>query len=365
MTIGINASAAFKPQRTGVEEYTYQLMEHLGKLDVAKHQVILYVDNKLKAQGSKLKADFEIKTLSFPFMWTQLRLSLEMLMRRPDILFIPVHVLPLVHPQKSIVTIHGLEYEYFPEMYPLPAFKYLRFSTRYALKHAYKIITVSENTKRDLIRLYGGSPEKIEVVYHGVNKCQMSNVKYQNHNSKLKSNNYILYLGRIEKKKNVDRLVRAFDIVKQKYRVPHKLILAGSAGYRFREIEQVIKNSKAKDDIIMTGYVSEEEKCKLLKNADEFVFPSLYEGFGMPVLEAQSAGVPVVTSNISSLPEIVGESALKVNPLNTEEIAESIYKVISNDKVRKALIGQGYENIKRFSWEKCARETFKILLDTI
>ena len=112
----------------------------------------------------------------------------------------------------------------------------------------------------------------------------------------------------------------------------------------------------------MTGYVTEEEKWQLLKGADVFSFPSLYEGFGMPVLEAQNVGVPVVTSNISSLPEIVGESALKVNPLNIEEIAKSIYRVISDDRLRRNLINRGYKNIQRFSWQKCAQETLKILI---
>lgn len=361
MTIGINASAAFKPQRTGVEEYTYQLLKHLSRLDVDKHQVVLYV-NKADIDTFGFKA----RKLIFPFMWTQLRLGLEMLVHKPDILFIPVHVLPLVHPRKSIVTIHGLEYEYFPEMYPASFLRYLRFSTKYALKHAYKIIAVSNNTKRDLVRLYGGDSGKIEVVYHGVNKNPIPTGRQEKSKIKNKKqkNENILYLGRLEKKKNVDRLAKAFNILKQKYKIPHKLILAGPAGYRFEEIERVIKSSKSGDDIVVTGYVSEEEKYKLLENTDEFVFPSLYEGFGMPILEAQSVGAPVVTSNISSLEEIVGESALKVNPLDVEQIAESIYKVINDDKLRKNLIKQGYENAKRFSWEKCAKETLDILINS-
>lgn len=355
MVIGINASAAFKTPRTGVEEYTYQLLKHLSKLDVGKHQVILYVN-----KGDLANCRFKIKKLTFPFMWTQVRLSLEMLTHRPDVLFIPVHVLPLVHPRKSIVTIHGLEYEYFPEMYPKSFLKYLRLGTKYALKHAYKIIAVSENTKRDLVRLYGADPGKIEVVHHGVSqKFHPTGGHPKGEKVKVK---YILYLGRLEKKKNVDGLVKAFDILKTRYGVPHKLLLVGPIGYKFREIKSTIQASKYTNDIIQTGYVSEGEKYKLLKNADVFIFPSLYEGFGMPVTEAQGAGVPVVTSNISSLPEVVGESALKVNPLDTEAIAESIYKVISDDKLRKNLIKQGYENIKRFSWEKCARETLKALI---
>lgn len=357
MFIGINASAALKPQPTGVEEYTYQLLKHLSKLDVGKHQVVLYVNG-----GNLESCSFKIKKLTSPFMWTQVRLGLEMLIHKPDVLFIPVHVLPLIHPSKSVVTIHGLEYEYFPEAYPFTHLRYLRWSTRYALKHASKIIAVSNNTKKDLVGLYGGDPKKIEVVHLGISRMQNARCKMQNYNSKFKINGeYILYMGRLAKIKNIDGLVRAFDILKKKYKIPHRLILAGPSGYRFKDIKSTIHTLKSAKDIIQTGYVTKEEKWRLLRDANVFAFPSLYEGFGMPVLEAQSMGVPVVTSNTSSLPEVVAESALKINPLNTEGIAESIYKLINDGELCKSLISRGYENIKRFSWEKCARETWQIL----
>lgn len=190
MLIGINAAAAFKQPRTGVEEYTYQLLKHLTMLkETKKHRFVLYTDNVIARNPDRSRGDeaipwhlpnnFQIKQLRWSLpMWTQIRLASEILLNKPEALFIPVHVLPLAHPQNSVVTIHGLEYEYYPEMYPWQHLKYLRWSTQYALKYARQIIAVSENTKKDLIELYNGNPEKIKVVYHGVVRDSPSKVYF-------------------------------------------------------------------------------------------------------------------------------------------------------------------------------------------
>lgn len=160
---------------------------------------------------------------------------------------------------------------------------------------------------------------------------------------------YILYLGSSHKRKNIDGIIESFEILKEKYKIPHKLVLAG------------LRQDGKWQDIIFMSYIDENKKWELLKNAEVFVFPSFYEGFGMPVLEAQKAGVPVVASNAGALPEILEDSALLVNPSNPEEIAEAIYKVLSNEQLRNELIKKGQENIKRFSWLNCAEETLKII----
>jgi len=333
MLIGINARAAFKEPRTGVEEYTYQLIKHLTMLEESKkHRFILYTKENLK----------------WPLpMWTQIRLAAEMTVNKPDVLFIPVHVLPLIHPQNSVVTIHGLEYEYYPEMYPWRHLRYLQWSTKYALKNARQIIAVSENTKNDLVKLYGGRPEKIEVIYHGV---EIPNSKFQTKQP------YILFIGRLEAKKNIQGLIKAFNLLKKKYQIPHKLILVGPRGYGY-------ENPKFRDDIIEKGYISQEEKWQLLKSADLFALPSFYEGFGIPILEAQAAGCPVITSNVSSMPEVAGQGAILIDPKNIEEIAEAMYKIISHSQLKKDLIAKGEQNVKRFSWPKCANQTLKILTE--
>ncbi len=173
MFIGINAIAAFKQPRTGVEEYTYQLIKHLTMLEESKrHRFILYTQTK-DYFDFPLPDNFEARQLKwFLPMWTQVRLAGELALHKPEVLFIPVHVLPRFHPQSSVVALHGLEYEYYPKTYPKKHLAYLRWSTKQALKNAEKIIAVSESTKKDLVELYGGNPEKIQVVYHGVNSCR-------------------------------------------------------------------------------------------------------------------------------------------------------------------------------------------------
>jgi glycosyltransferase involved in cell wall biosynthesis len=291
------------------------------------------------------------------------------------------------------VTIHGLEYEYFPQYYSWFSRRYLAWSTRYATKHAIRIITVSENTKKDLIKLYKADPRKITVIYHGIEK-KISNSQFPISNQSSISNfqflnsKYFLYLGRIELKKNVLGIIKAFEKLKtqnSKLKIQdYKLVLAGGAGYGFEKVKSQMslptgRQAKFKEDIIFTGHIKGDDKWQLLKNAEALIFPSFYEGFGLPILEAQSVGVPVITSKGSSMEEITTlmknekrkrkndnekckiYSAILVDPYKPEEIASAMEKIISDDKLRNDLIQAGYENVKRFSWKKTAQKTLKIL----
>ncbi len=368
MIIGINASAALKENPTGVEEYVFQTIKHLAVIPESRaHRFVLYLNSGLKSERLKelemLPDNFEIKFLSFPFLWTQTRLAYEMISAKIDVLFIAVHVLPFIHPKNSVVALHGLEYEYFPEFYPFWHRLYLRWSTKYALAKASRIIAVSENTKNDLVRLYGGDPDKISVIYHGIGKNYEPIIRNQELGVRgYASEKNILYLGRLELKKNILGIIESYN----KFRGINiqrqtKLVLAGARGFGWEKIKKAISASKFKKDIILKGYVSEEEKNELLKNAAVFLFPSFYEGFGLPVLEAQAAGIPVVISNNSCLPEIAGAGAMLVDPRNFFEIAGALEKILSSEELRQSLINAGLENVRRFSWEKCARETLAVL----
>ena len=289
-------------------------------------------------------------------MWTQIRLASHLFFNRPEALFIPVHILPRSHPKNSVVTVHGLEYEYYPEYYPFWFRNYLRYSTIYAVRQARKVIAVSENTKQDLVKLYGAKEAKIKVVHHGI-QVEISKSKTQSHPSQ---NPYLLYIGRLELKKNIVGILEAYEILKEKYKIPHDLVLVGAPGFGYGEIKKKIQNSNFK--INELGYVSDSEKKRLLAEADIFVFPSFYEGFGLPILEAQAAGLPVVSSNVSSIPDVAGNSVLLVDPKIPEQIADSVHKLIDDKPLRDRLIQLGFQNIKRFSWGVCARETLKIIV---
>ena len=428
MQIGIDGSRAFFKQRTGIEEYSYQVIKHLVETRqclVSTVQVVLYlrknqkIDFNLSADKAGLPANWKIKVLKWPRFWTQFGLSLEMLLHPVDVLFIPAHVAPFIHPahnvslfslalfiqkilkklgiktdynthsdaggpKKTFVVVHGLEFEIMPEAYSFWERIYMRYSIKLSCRWAKKIIAVSKNTKKDLIELYKIPENKIEVIYEGVSTVIASpavsgiNSAKQSLNNSYKLNKkeiatvaklprndtlpYLLFIGRLEKRKNIAGIISAFEILKEKYNIPHSLVLAGLPGYGYESIKYKIAGSKYKEEIIMPGFVSDEDKFGLIKNADVFLFPTFYEGFGLPILEAQSVSVPVVTSNTSSFPEVGGDSVAYVTPSEPMSIADSTYKIISDESFRNDIIKKGNENVKRFSWKKCAEEIATLLI---
>jgi len=375
MKIGIDASRAFLKQRTGIEEYAFQVISHLKKEIDCDYEVVLYVRKGQVKRMHELEFilphHWSVREIKLPRFWTQIGLSLEMQKNPVDVLFVPAHTVPLIHPKNSIVTVHGLEYEFCPKAYAWWERIYMRWSIKYSCKWAKKIIAVSENTKKDLINLYKVSPEKIEVIYEGVSfsssqmreggeSASRRSVNEQSTHYSLLTTHHLLFVGRIEERKNIIHIIEAFELLKEKYHVSHKLVLAGKPGYGYKKIKRVVQKSKYKEDIIEMGYISEQEKWMLLKYADIFVFPTLYEGFGLPILEAQMIGVPVITSTNASLPEISGEGALTVNPYNKDEIAEALQRILSNNALRDTLIQKGKENVQRFSWQKCANQIAEV-----
>ena len=239
----------------------------------------------------------------------------------------------------------------------------MRLVIKNSCRWAKRIIAVSKSTKKDLTRLYKVPEGKIEVIYEGIsdNNFQFSIFNFQKvFNDKI-FKPYFLCIGRLEERKNITGIVESFEILKKKHKVPHKLILVGKFGFGAERIKSKISESDYRNDIILTGYVSDNEKSDLLKNAEIFLFPTFYEGFGLPILEAQSVGTPVVTSNISSMPEVAGESTVLVDPKDSSAIAEAAYKLISDESYKNDIIQKGLENVKRFSWEKCAREVADII----
>ena len=365
MNIGIDASRAFEKERTGIEEYSYQLIKNLTMMDLKSHQIFLYT-RKNPVINFNLPDNFKLKIIPLSKFWTQIGLASEMLKNKPDVLFVPSYAIPQIHPSKTVVTIHGLEYKYFPECYSLKERLFLELNTLFSVKWSSKIIVPSENTKKDLVKFYGVDEGKIKVVYHGVDssKYQVASIKRQD-----KKSFDILFVGRLEKRKNLVNLIKAFDMFNNQSRrrysgmSPSRLIIAGKTGFGFKEIKKTIQESSFSKDIILKNYISEEEKDELYKKADLFILPSLYEGFGLPVLEAMNYGVPVICSNASSLPEVAGDAALLIDPNNTQEIAEAMNKVFNDDDLRNKMIEKGFENVKRFNWKKCAKETADVLLD--
>lgn len=367
MVIAIDGSRAFLQQRTGIEEYSYQVIRHLRD-ELVDAQVIVYIRANQEIDFD-LPSNWRIKKLWAPRFWTHIRLSLEMLLHHPDVLFVPAHTVPLIHPDNTVVTIHGLEYEIYPDAYYIWSRIAMRLAIRFSCKVAKTIICVSKNTKRDVIRLYAVLEEKLHVIYEGYDACESTldttavlPIKNEvSARTSLPNTPYILFIGRLEERKNIVRCIKAFEILKSKHGVPHTLFLAGKPGYRYDEIQKALAKSKYRNEIIETGFVSEEEKRILLSNASVFFFATLYEGFGIPVLEAQSFGIPVVTSKTSSLPEIAGNGAILVDPENVAEITDAMHALISNQTLKSDILQKGFDNVRRFHWQQCASEIAQLL----
>lgn len=368
MTIGIDGSRAFLLFRTGIEEYSYQITKALTHALPSDVSVRLYVRKKLRFQGGRffwevpevdfpLPSHWELRALFAPRFWTQARLSLELLLHPIDRLFVPAHTIPLAHPSQSVVTIHGLEYEFYPESYGFFERLYMQLSIRFSVRVASTVIAVSQNTKNDLKGVYKVPGERIEVIGEG-----FENNVGGNKQAASTPGEYVLFVGRKEQRKNVIRVIEAFERWKAYAHDDLKLIVVGKAGYGYSKIHAKIKHSPYARAIEELGYVSDITRNTLFQNARAFLFPSLYEGFGLPILEAQSFGVPVVTSNSSSLPEVAGDGAILVDPCSTESIFSGLKRVLEmSNEEKEALIAKGRINKERFHWAEAGRKIADIL----
>jgi len=374
MLIGIDASRSVAQERTGTENYSLNLIRHLLALE-SDHRYRLYFNRPPfippnfggERGGASALRPCDLRVMSFPRLWTHLRLSWEMARRPPDLLFVPAHVLPIVHPDRSVVTVHDLGYLCYPEAHrPLDRI-YLDLSTRYNARAATHLIADSSATKRDLIQRYGTDPNKITVVYPGYDEATFQPVRDEEAIEAIKARygiagDYILFVGTLQPRKNLIRLIEAFASVQGgKYASQLRLVIAGKKGWLYQEIFRRVEELDLRGTVLFPGYIAAGDLPILLSGARLFVFPSLYEGFGLPVLEALACGTPVVCSHTSSLPEVAGDAALLVDPLDVEGLAAALERVLGDEELRAELIERGFEQVRKFSWERCARETLNVL----
>ena len=368
MIIGIDASRANRKQKTGIEWYSYHLIQELKKISlVPGDKFILYTPFKLHGPLAEMPVNWEEKVLKWPpkYLWTQIRLAWEMLFHPPDLLFVPAHCLPLFSWVKKVVTVHDLGFKHFPRTYSLFQRIYYFLSHYWSLKLAQQVIVPSEFTKNDILKNFCSPRGKITVIPLGYDsKKRLSDTQI---NSNLILNKYkikkpfFFYLGRIEKKKNILGLINAYQKLskdKSQIEIPD-LVLGGKPGYGYREIKKEILISEGIKEI---GYIASEDLSALYSSAVALVFPSFYEGFGLPLLEAMANDCPVLSSNAGSLPEVGGAAVLYFNPSDTEDIKNVMLKIIKDKELRENLIKKGNERVKFFSWEKCAQSTKEVLL---
>jgi len=452
MIIGFDASRAFVKDRTGTENYSYQLLKALALIDT-KNDYLIYlrpgqqsavsrqssasvkdvisseserrykVASTLGVKSQELKTsqynpddkinpsygwpdNFHFKTINFHRLWTQVGLALQTFKDPLDILFIPSHTLPLIRKPglKTIITVHDLGSEYLPFSHQLKQLLYLKFMTYIQLKTANKIIAVSEATKKDLVGKVGLASSKIDVVYEGCalssrakrgdlvsdlkrlprnnvarnddNDAKNNILKYYDisrasssvlRNFGLEKDNYFLFVGTIQPRKNLERLIEAYSLFLIEYRRdnPPDLVIAGSKGWKENNILELSEKLGIENKVKFIGRVKDQDLPVLYKKAIAFVYTSLFEGFGLPILEAFASGTPVITSNISSMPEIAGKAAILVNPYKVQEITEAMLKITSDNVLRDKLMHLGHKRLEQFSWTKCAEETLEVFKSVV
>lgn len=375
MLLGIDASRAAPAQRTGTEAYAFHLIRALIPLAAAQgHRLRLYFNQSppdtLFPPDTLCPPAAHVETVVMPFprLWTHLRLGWELARRPPDVFFTPAHVIPITYYGRSVATIHDLGYHHFPQAHTRSQLAYLRWSTRHNGRRARRILADSATTRSDLIRFDGVDPGRIAVVYPGIDPAlapvtepgRLATVQ-QKYSVQAP---YLLYLGTLQPRKNLTRLVEAYAASG----VSHQLVLAGKQGWLAQPILNQIEayrsaNALRQASLTVPGFIDDEDKAALISGATALLFPSLYEGFGFPALEAQACGTAVLCAKTSSLPEIVGDGALLVDPLDTAGLAAAIRRLANEPQLRQQLVERGFVNVRRFSWKTAAEQALAVLVD--
>ncbi len=286
---------------------------------------------------------------------------------KPDVYHHPHFDLPLFHKTPSVVTIHDLKYirnpHFFPELCGVKRW-YMKTMIAQSVKRARKIITVSNSTKLDLIDLFKISDEKIEVVYHGLEKNLQQEINIKKRNQVLRKygilDKFILFVGERRPHKNIVNLITAFKLAKNNLHNNVKLLIIGKSYSNYQEPEKEIKRHRLENEVIIADFVSDEELSIFYKTAEMLILPSYYEGFGFPLIEAMSCKIPVIAADNTSMPEIVGDAGLLINPDEPDDISEKIISVLKDNNLREKLIYKGLKNIERFTWEKAAQQTLQV-----
>lgn len=371
MTIALQAADLDAARIDGTRIY---LLELLKRFSTLSPETDFHLYHKTRFNPELTPPCFNNYTetaLPFPSQWMQTRFALEMFRTRPEKIFFPVQAVPVLLPASSEVTItvHDLAWRHYPETFtPKTRFK-LDFLLNRSVARADKIIAVSEATKQDLIAAFPKiDDQKIRVIHHGFTEERFGMKVDTLEKTRiltgygLRDQQYILYVGALQPRKNLVRLIEAFGILKAS--APEAiLVLAGERAWLSDPIIAARERSPYRDDILLPGQIPSDHLPALYQGARAFAFPSLFEGFGIPILEAFASGTPVLTADNSSLPEVAGDAALYADAFDTGEIAEQLLRLWTDTALCDALRTQGTQRLKHFSWDTCARQTIDYILE--
>lgn len=368
MRIAIDGYEANVEQRLGSSQVAFELICSLEKID-KKNDYTIFLPSPPLGDMPKERERWKYKILKPKRLWTRIALPIALYKAKPDLAYSPTHYIPRFSPAKRIATIFDLSFLHFPQMFNKKDLWQLKNWTKFSAKNAQKIITISQSSKKDICNFYNVSKDKVTVAYPGYDKNKFSargglsfGQKIEEIKKKYKiEGNYIIYVGTVQPRKNLIRLMEVVAKIENiKLLVVGKTIGLGRQGWKFNEILEAPKKLGIEDRVIFTGFVPTQDLPLLLSGSQAFILPSLYEGFGIPVLEAMACGVPVICSKTSSLPEVCGKAGLLIDPYSVTQIEQAVRTAVTDKKLRQKKIKEGLMQAKKFSWDKMARTVLKV-----
>jgi glycosyltransferase involved in cell wall biosynthesis len=366
--IWIDGYEANVPQRVGSGQVAFELLKNIERQDRENDYTVL-LPRKPMGDLPEEREGWKYKILWPGKLWTRLTIPAyyKITKQKPDIIFSPTHYTPVFTKAKIVPVIFDLSFLHFPEMFKKDDLFKLTNWTKETVGKSSQIITISDSTKKDLIKSYGLAPGKITVAYPGFNEEIFKPQTDKEEIEKIKSEygisgDYIIYIGTIQPRKNLIRLVRAVSKIEGlKLVIAGKIKGLGKQGWMNEEILNEPKRLKIGDRVIFTDFVPTEKLPCLLAGAKAFTLVSLWEGFGIPVVEAMACGIPVIVSNVSSLPEVAGDAGIQVNPESETQIEQAIRLLVTDKKLQQRLAKKALGQSKKFSWAKMAEETVEVL----
>lgn len=376
--IGINTLPLFDTI-AGAERYTFSIIKTLAKLD-KKNEYILFLNSYNKEQYSVVQNNFKNIVCKFPknkvarMLYEQFILPDVVGREKVDILFSVCNIAPVMTKCVLVTMIFDLHWLIYPHFFDKVKNFYLKKMLELTAKRSAKILTLSESSKKDIVKIFNIAPEKVSITY-----CGSENVSFHigtglpfggvcteqsecaQDMPRPYSEKYILFVGQFHKRKNIPVLIKAFELIKEKLNIPHKLYLVGRSGDGHKEVMRLYEKSRYKKDIKIIGYILDEELALVYNNANIFIYPSLYEGFGLPVIEAMGHGVPVIISYASSLPEVGGDGALYFNPQDANELVQKMEILINNESKKRELVAKGLKQAEKFTWDEVGKRTLEAI----
>lgn len=373
MIIGIDGNEANIDNRVGVGQYAYNVLLNIHKLN-KEHQYIIFLKEKPKEDLPKSNKNWQYKVIGPKKLWSRFALPLHLLTqsKKINLFFSLSHYSPLFSPCPTIPTIHDLGYLKFKDQFTKKDLYQLIKWTKQSIKKASHIITVSNFSKKEIQKIYKVKASDISIAYNGVDsppKIDSKKEKKVLDSYNLETQKYFLYLGTLKPNKNIPFLIKSFSLFCKKELAKSnnksfKLVIAGKKGWLFDKIFATVKEEGLTDRVIFTDYIDEQQKWILYKNAISLLLPSIYEGFGIPAIEAMKVGTPVIASNIPPLKEIIKNSGLFTDPTNQEDFCHQMIQII-NPEIRQKYSKLGKIEADKFTWQKTAQsilETFNSLI---